>query len=67
MYATITPPSSTSTADATKAGFDRLNQTVYVLPANGYDNYVVSLDPNSSIYYLSKTENNEPYPSMSTS
>ena len=67
MYATITPPSSTSTADATKAGFDRLNQTVYVLPATGCDNYVVSLDPNSSIYYLSKTENNEPYPSMSTS
>ena len=67
MYATITPPSSTSAADATKAGFDRLNRTVYILPANGYDNYVVSLDPNSSIYYLSKAENNEPYPSMSTS
>ena len=67
MYATITPPSSTSAADATKAGFDRLNQTVYVLPATGYDNYVVSLDPNSSIYYWSQSENNEPYPSMSTS
>ena len=78
MYLTITPPITSKTnvtqadTDAQQAGFRSFGNT-YVLPPGGnnaydnYNDYVMSLDSNSSIYFLKTTENNwSSYPAMTT-